>query len=131
MKRKQGQPKVVVIDDDPNFAKGLSEVIRSDYPLFDVFDVGMKRDAIKLIEVFWPDVLLIDLHLPDGTGLDIISHAATIARKRKIRTPKMLIVTGQGTIDTVLEALKRGAVDYLLKPIDYARVKAVLNIFRK
>src|SRR4029077_2273279 len=70
-----------------------------------------------------PDVLFVDLSLPDGTGLDLIDSMETI--------PETVLITGQASMETAVQALRRGVADYLTKPVDFARVKMVLgNVLR-
>jgi DNA-binding NtrC family response regulator len=72
-----------------------------------------------------PDVLLVDLHLPDGSGLDIFGELEGSPAS------EIVLITGQGSVDTAVEAMRRGASDYLVKPVDIARVRAVLaNVLR-
>ena len=68
-------------------------------------------------------MLFIDLNLPDGSGLDLLEEMETI--------PETVLITGQASIETAVQALRRGVADYLTKPVDFARVKMVLaNVSR-
>ena len=72
-----------------------------------------------------PDIVLVDLLLPDGTGIDLLrdleANPAT----------EIVLITGQASVDTAVEAMRKGASDYLAKPVDLARVRAVLaNVVR-
>src|SRR5262249_40284758 len=68
-----------------------------------------------------PDVLLVDLHLPDGNGLDLFKELEASP------ATEVVLITGQATVDTAVEAMRRGASDYIGKPVDFARVKQVLT----
>jgi DNA-binding NtrC family response regulator len=69
------------------------------------------------------DVLLIDLSLPDGNGLELLQEMETL--------PETVLITGQASLATAVEALRLGVSDYLTKPVDFARVKMVLaNVAR-
>src|SRR3954454_835708 len=69
-----------------------------------------------------PDVVVLDLNLPDMSGLDVFLHIRTI----DARIP-VIFITGQGTTETAIEAMKQGAFDYLLKPLDVARVRELVE----
>ncbi|MGE5344726.1 MAG: sigma-54-dependent transcriptional regulator, partial [Acidithiobacillales bacterium] len=70
---------------------------------------------------FAPDVCLTDLKLPDGDGLDFIRSA-----RAADGGPEIIVLTGHGSVDTAVEAMKAGAFDYLVKPLRPARLEAVL-----
>jgi two-component system, NtrC family, response regulator HydG len=111
-------PNALVVDDDVNFGLGLAEVVTREG--FTVKTAGSIKEAKAEIARAVPDVLLVDLHLPDGTGLDLFRELEG--------TPatEVVLITGQATVDTAVEAMKRGASDYLVKPVDFGRVKLVL-----
>ena len=68
-----------------------------------------------------PDILLVDLHLPDGSGLDLLEGFEPAS------APEVVLITGSASVETAVEALRRGVADYLTKPVDLARVKMVLG----
>jgi DNA-binding NtrC family response regulator len=111
-------PSALVVDDDVNFGLGLAEVVTREG--FTVKTAGSIKEAKAEISRAVPDVLLVDLHLPDGSGLDLFRELEG--------TPatEVVLITGQATVDTAVEAMKRGASDYLVKPLDFGRVKLVL-----
>jgi DNA-binding NtrC family response regulator len=111
-------PYALVVDDDVNFGLGLAEVVTREG--FTVKTAGSIKEAKAEISRGVPDVLLVDLHLPDGMGLDLFRDLEG--------TPatEVVLITGQATVDTAVEAMKRGASDYLVKPVDFTRVKLVL-----
>jgi two-component system response regulator AtoC len=111
-------PNALVVDDDVNFGLGLAEVVTREG--WTVKTAGSIKEAKAEISRTVPDVLLVDLHLPDGTGLDLFRELEG--------TPatEVVLITGQATVDTAVEAMKRGASDYLVKPVDFGRVKLVL-----
>src|SRR5205823_7839654 len=69
-----------------------------------------------------PDVVIVDLHLPDQSGLDVFRQI----RQRDAHVPVVLI-TGHGTTDTAIEAMKQGAFDYLLKPLELPALRELVN----
>ena len=73
-----------------------------------------------------PDVIFMDLNLPDGSGLDLIAAAGVNGH-----LPETIMITGQASMETAVEALRNGVSDYLTKPVDFARVKMILaNVSR-
>jgi two-component system, NtrC family, response regulator AtoC len=72
-----------------------------------------------------PDVLLVDLHLPDGSGIELFKDLEASP------ATEVVLITGQASVDTAVEAMRKGASDYLVKPVDMARVRGVLaNVVR-
>ncbi len=69
-----------------------------------------------------PDVIVLDLQLPDGSGMDLFDRVRTADPRRPV-----VFVTAHGTTDTAIEAMKRGAFDYLTKPLDLERMTGLLG----
>jgi len=103
--------RVLLIDDDP----GVSEVIgllleRESYR---VERAGSVKAAIERIQAAEFELVVTDLKLPDGTGLDVIGAV----RSRRPRMPIMMI-TSYSSVDSAIAALRGGAVDYVIKPFN-------------
>jgi two-component system response regulator AtoC len=115
-------PHALLVDDDVNFILGLAEVVGREG--FTTKTAHSLKEARAEIGKTPPDALLVDLHLPDGSGLDLF-------KELEGNPAEVILITGQATIDTAIEAMRRGASDYLVKPVDFARVKMVLaNVLR-
>jgi len=113
----------VIVDDDSGFLLGLAELVRREG--FTVTAAGSLKEARDAIAAARPDILLVDLGLPDGSGLDLLDGFEPGAG------PEVVLITGQASVDTAVDALRRGAIDYLTKPVDFARVKmALANVTR-
>ena len=105
--------RVLIVDDDLAQAEMMSEFLHlSGY---------LEVDRVSDIRSLWPqlkknsyDIILLDYILPDGTGLDVLDQMAS----REVETP-VVMVTGQGSERIAVEAIQRGASDYLLKSGDY------------
>jgi DNA-binding NtrC family response regulator len=111
----------LIVDDDVNFQLGLAEGVRQEG--FTVATAGTLKEARGELEKNPPDVLFIDLNLPDGNGMELMQETEGL--------PETVMITGQASIETAVEALRRGVSDYLTKPVDFARVKMVLaNVTR-
>ncbi len=109
----------LLVDDDVNFALGLAEVVGREG--FATKTANTLKEAKAEIAKSVPDVLLVDLHLPDGSGLDLFKELEGSPGA------EIILITGQATVDTAVEAMRRGASDYLIKPVDFSRVKQVLT----
>ena len=108
-------PQALVVDDDTNFALGLAEAVNREG--FVTRTAGSVKEAKAEMGKGMPDILLMDLHLPDGSGLDLFKELEASP------STEVVLITGQATVDTAVEALRRGASDYLTKPVDLARVQ--------
>jgi two-component system, NtrC family, response regulator AtoC len=114
-------PHALIVDDDMSFQLGLAEAVRLEG--FTTTTAATLKEAREEIARVAPDVLFIDLNLPDGTGLDLLQEMEAI--------PETVLITGQASMETAVQALRRGVADYLTKPVDFARVKMVLaNVAR-
>jgi len=117
-------PHSLIVDDDKNFSAGLAELVAREG--FSTSTVHSLKDARHEIAKNAPDVTLVDLNLPDGSGLELLRDIESGGTAGQV-----ILITGHASVDTAVEALRRGASDYLTKPVDFARVKAVLaNVAR-
>jgi DNA-binding NtrC family response regulator len=113
----------LIIDDDADVVEWLQEVARMEG--FTVARAQTLRDARIELGRQRPDVLLTDLQLPDGEGIELL---------RELDQPEateVIVVTGHATVDSAVAALRAGASDYLVKPADLERVQAVLRHAKK
>ncbi|HEY3216185.1 MAG TPA: sigma-54 dependent transcriptional regulator [Candidatus Eisenbacteria bacterium] len=108
----------LVIEDDPDFQLGLAELVKQEG--FTVATAGSLKEAREQVAGQPPDLALIDLMLPDGEGIELLKDF------RESRSDAIM-VSGQATVGSAIEALRLGALDYLVKPIDIPRLKTVLS----
>jgi two-component system, NtrC family, response regulator HydG len=113
----------LIIDDDPDVVDWLQEVARMEG--FTVARAQSLRDARIELGRQRPDVLLTDLALPDGEGIDLLREL------EKPEATEVIVITGHATVDSAVAALRAGASDYLVKPADLERVQAVLRHAKK
>ncbi|MGH8136976.1 MAG: sigma-54-dependent transcriptional regulator [Steroidobacteraceae bacterium] len=113
----------LIVDDDPDVVDWLQEVARMEG--FTVGRAHSLRDARIELGRQRPDVLLTDLRLPDGEGIELVREL------EKPEATEVIIVTGHATVDSAVAALRAGASDYLVKPADLDRVQAVLRHAKK
>ncbi|MDN3680483.1 sigma-54 dependent transcriptional regulator [Vibrio tapetis subsp. quintayensis] len=88
----------------------------------DISIVGTGKDAITSLEHRTPDLILLDLRLPDMTGMDVLSSV-----KKKYPDVPVIFMTAHGSIDTAVEAMRRGAQDFLIKPCEADRLRVTVN----
>ena len=108
----------LIVEDDTEFVTALSEFVRREN--FHVTAVGSIAEARTSIGLDPPSLVLCDLELPDGNGMTLLQE---LQDKPDV---DIVIVSGHATVDSAIEALRRGALDYLTKPLDVARLSAVL-----
>jgi DNA-binding NtrC family response regulator len=117
-------PHAILVDDDAEFLDGLCELVRGDG--FTIETAGTFAQAKSLLEKRVPDLLLVDVTLPDGSGFELL--------KLVEETPStdVVVITGHSSVDSAVEALRSRAADYLTKPLDVPRLRAVLtNVTRR
>ncbi|GMU67102.1 MAG: sigma-54-dependent Fis family transcriptional regulator [Acidobacteriota bacterium] len=111
-------PLALIVDDDPYSLSALEAMVRAEgFESTTAETVAAARDALG---ARIPDVLLVDYRLPDGAGTELAPQAA-------LAQVEFILVTGEATVETVVEALRAGASDVLTKPVDPARLKALLD----
>ncbi|UUM31313.1 quorum-sensing sigma-54 dependent transcriptional regulator LuxO [Vibrio japonicus] len=88
----------------------------------DINIVGTGREAIESLNFRTPDLILLDLRLPDMTGMDVLS-----AVKQKNPDVPVVFMTAHGSIDTAVEAMRLGAQDFLIKPCEADRLRVTVN----
>jgi len=111
---------LLLVDDDEGTLETFGFALRASQ--FRVSVACTVAEATRLARSLLPTLLLCDLNLPDGTGLDVLRQL----RQMQISTP-FVIMTGFGTIPSAVEACRLGASDYLEKPIDLDRLLAVVR----
>ncbi|MFN0149336.1 MAG: sigma-54-dependent transcriptional regulator [bacterium] len=112
-------PHVLIIDDDDTFLNGVAELIAREG--FTTSTAPTLKTAREEMEKTTPDVVLLDMQLPDGSGIDLLTDL------REFPRTEIVMVTGHGSIDSAVEATRLGVSQYLTKPVDWDRIKAVLT----
>jgi len=114
------KPAILVIDDETGHADVVAEALRQTGA--DTLAVYNARNAIELLESRFFDVVVTDLNLNDDkiNGIDILKAA-----KRHDPYSQVILITAYATIDTCKEAIRAGAFDYLVKPIDIDHLRAM------
>jgi two-component system, NtrC family, nitrogen regulation response regulator GlnG len=110
---------LLVVDDEESVRYSFRRVFAKDAT---VLTAATAADGLEQIRRQVPDVIVLDIQLPDRSGLDLFHDVHALAPKRPI-----VFITAHGTTRTAIEAMKRGAFDYLIKPLDLERLSQVLE----
>ncbi|HEY6362141.1 MAG TPA: sigma-54 dependent transcriptional regulator, partial [Vicinamibacterales bacterium] len=114
------QPSVLVVEDDVDLRRTVSESLEA--AGFAAAQSPDAMDAIERLKAFAYDGIVIDLHLPDASGMEVLDEAVT--RYPEIRA---VVVTGFGGVSEAVTAMKRGAIDFLIKPFQLQQLSRVLQ----
>ena len=112
-------PHVLIVDDEPNTRAALAEIVSAEG--FTTAVAGDLREARIQIVRQSPDVVLTDLKLPDGSGMDLFKELDPSI------PVEVILITGHASVESAVDALRLGAADYLIKPINMQRLKAILD----
>jgi DNA-binding NtrC family response regulator len=111
-------PHALIVDDHSETLSTLAELVELEG--FSTARARSLQDARRQLATQTPDVILLDLHLPDGEGMSLLDELDPAL------SPAVVLITGQASVDTAVEALRRGLSDYLTKPLDIARLRTIL-----
>jgi two-component system nitrogen regulation response regulator GlnG len=112
-------PTLLVIDDDEGVRFSFHHVFEEDNVR--VLTAATAADGLEMVRAAGPDVVLLDLQLPDRSGLDVFQEIKALDAKRPV-----VFITAHGTTESAIEAMKQGAFDYLVKPVDLDRLSQII-----
>src|SRR5437588_1940067 len=113
-------PTLLIIDDARSILTTFSEIFREHG--FNVLTASSAGEGLRVLAHERPDVVLLDLGLPDQSGFETFKHI----RGHDARIP-VIFITGDGTTDTVIKGMKMGAYEYLVKPLQIDQVQALVT----
>jgi two-component system nitrogen regulation response regulator GlnG len=113
-------PRLLVVDDEPVICQSFQWVFGPTG--VEVLTAGTVAEGWRRVQEDRPDVIVLDLQLPDGSGMDLFERIRVADPKRPV-----VFITAHGTTDTAIEAMKRGAFDYLSKPLDLEHLRGLLG----
>ena len=114
------QLKILIIDDDNLVSASLKKaLVKLGYMVEVCLNGGESYDFIKRYD---PDIILLDIYLTTHNGIELLSDF----RKSGIKTP-IVMITGYADVNIAVKAIKSGAQDFLLKPIDLEQLKVILG----
>ena len=114
------QTKLLVIDDEPNIIYVIERCFSS--PTMKVVSAANGQAGLQVAKAERPDVVLLDIRLPDMSGLDVFQEL----RRIDARVP-VILMTAYAKAETAIEAISRGAFDYLLKPLELDTLKRLVE----
>ena len=111
--------RILVVDDEANICWALKAELTAEGHVVEV--AGNAQEALQQFEAMRPDVLLCDIRLPGMSGIEILDRV-------RAATPAMpvILMTAYGTLDTAVDAMHKGAFEYLNKPLDLDQVKQAI-----
>lgn len=113
-------PRLLIVDDEPNLLYSLKKVLRSES--LEIITAETARGGIDKVRELRPDVVILDVRLPDMSGLDAFTEISRIDPRLPV-----IMITAFSTMETAIEATKRGAFEYLLKPVAFDRLRATVE----
>jgi DNA-binding NtrC family response regulator len=108
-------PKILIVDDEPIIRTTLREIL--EYENYEVEEAEDAKKALEMIEKQEFKVILSDIKMPGMNGIEFLEEL----QKKENDTP-VIMITGHGDIDTAVESLKKGAFDFIQKPLDLNRL---------
>jgi len=118
--------RVLIVDDEENAREGLKELLDSWG-----YEVALAADGkagLDLVKRFQPNVILSDLIMPELNGMDLLDK---LKSEKLLGDSVVIILSAHGKIDTAVESIKKGAYDFLTKPVDVVRLKILLENISK
>ncbi|HEV2820478.1 MAG TPA: response regulator transcription factor [Solirubrobacteraceae bacterium] len=118
---------LLIVEDDPATGTFLADNLSADG--YDVLVAGHVRDGLRLLETKFPDLVLVDLGLPDGSGFELVDRvreADGLVSRIDPRTPLMVVSARNAEIDRV-RGFQRGCDDYVGKPFSYPELKGRID----
>lgn len=112
--------RILVADDDPKVREGL--VVLCESLGHRTFEAGSGREVLETARRVLPDVVLLDIEMPEGTGLEVLPQLLSLEG-----SPQVVMVTGVGDVRTAVEAMRAGAADFLEKPVHRDLIEGVLE----
>ena len=109
----------LIVEDDADSAETMAALISAQG--FTVAIARTMRDARRQIVLQLPDLVLLDLQLPDGSGMDLFQDAQLVANS------EIVLITGHASLESSIQALRMGAADYLVKPINMKQLQGILS----
>ncbi|MEC7230906.1 MAG: response regulator, partial [Verrucomicrobiota bacterium] len=106
---------ILIVDDEKNTREGISIALEEEY---EVYMASGADEAFNLMEAETFDIVLTDLRMAGKSGLKVIDYAITQANR-----PICIMMTAYGNVETAVEAMRRGAFDFLTKPVSLEKLE--------
>jgi len=113
-------PRILVVDDEPAIRSGLAEVLREEG--YEVDEAGDAQSALTRLRDELVDLICTDVRMPGMDGLELVERV-----KRESPETEVIVITGFASLQSAVDAVKRGAEDYLAKPFDLDEVRLTVK----
>ncbi len=110
---------ILIVDDEKNTREGLGLALQEDY---EVYLASSAKEAFNLMEAETFDVILTDLRMAGKSGLTVIDQALKLSNR-----PICIMMTAYGSVETAVEAMRRGAYDFLTKPVNLEKLDILIK----
>ncbi len=114
--------KVLIVDDERTIRETLKEILEEEG--HQVFTESVGSKVLQRVKEILPDIIILDLFLPGTSGMEVLEKLNSEGLTGKI---SVIIVSGHGTVETAVKAMKLKAFDFLEKPIKYNKLLSVLE----
>jgi len=111
--------KILVIDDERSIRNTLRDIL--EYETYKVDDAENGIEGLKMVNSKKYDLILLDIKMPVMDGMEALEHIM------KVTDTPVVMISGHGTIETAVEAIKKGAFDYIAKPLDLNRLLVTIR----
>lgn len=112
--------KLLIIDDEVEFASTMCQRLK--LRDFDATDVHSGGEGLAVLAEVNPEIVILDLKMPDMSGLDVLEGI-----KKHDPAIEVIMLTGHGSAGSGIEAMEKGAFDYLMKPVDLKELLEKIN----
>jgi two-component system, NtrC family, response regulator AtoC len=112
------QPTILIVDDEKHTRDGLRRLLENEYDVYVAADITGASDVLEREQI---DILLTDLRLGNEDGMMLIDHALKMPHP-----PICIMMTAYGSVDIAVEAMKRGAYDFVTKPLNLDKVEMLI-----
>ena len=108
-----GQSRLLIVDDEPDLLKGLQRTLAYEFKELEILTASQSPEALYQVQREPIDVVLTDIRMPDLDGLELLQRLLKIDPRLTV-----IMMTAYGSIEVAVEAMKRGAYDFVTKPFD-------------
>ncbi len=116
--------RVVVFDDEKTIRNVLKKLLQKEGLEVETFESG--TDAVEIVERFRPEIVFLDIFMKDSNGIDILKELVSLEDY-----PFVVMISGHDDYKYIIEAMRLGAYDYIVKPFDINQIRKVVNDIRK
>jgi len=115
---------ILIVDDEPVWLKTMTTILQRQG--YDVKEAMSGADALKALKVFEPDLIFLDVRMPDMNGFDLLDHIKHLPR---LQAKPVIVVSGMDDFHARKVARDLGAAEYVIKPLDEREVASVVKRF--